>query len=47
MVRVGLDCGFPLTALVTSPSFLELGVEEGSNVTAVVKANAIHLIAKE
>jgi molybdate transport system ATP-binding protein len=44
MVRVGLDCGFPLTALVTSQMFRELGVVEGERVTALVRTGAIHLL---
>src|SRR5262249_10543495 len=46
MVRVQLDCGFPLTALVTRPSCDELGLIEGSPVTAVLKVPAIHLIPR-
>jgi molybdate transport system ATP-binding protein len=47
MVRVGLDCGFPLTALVTGQACAELGLREGDRVTALVKAPAVHLIPKD
>jgi molybdate transport system ATP-binding protein len=46
MVRVGVDCGFPLTALVTNQACVELGLREGQRVIAVVKAPAIHLIPR-
>jgi molybdate transport system ATP-binding protein len=46
MVRVGLDCGFPLTALVTRPASEELGLREGDTLTALLKAPSIHLIRR-
>jgi molybdate transport system ATP-binding protein len=46
LIRVGLDCGFPLTALVTRPAADELGLNEGQAVTAIVKARAIHLVQR-
>jgi molybdate transport system ATP-binding protein len=46
LVRVELEAGFPLTALVTRASAETLGLQEGSLVTAVIKASAIHLIPK-
>ncbi len=46
LVRVTLDCGFPLTALVTRQAQEELGLSEGGQVVAVIKAAAIHLIAR-
>lgn len=46
MVRVTLDCGFPLVALVTSHAIAELGVAVGLELSAVVKAPAIHLIRR-
>ena len=46
MVRVGLDCGFALTALVTRPAAEELGLAEGGTVTAMLKAPALHLISR-
>ena len=47
LVRVQLDCGFPMTALVTRPAWEELGLREGSRVLALVKAPAIHLIPRD
>jgi len=44
LVRVVLDCGFPVSALVSRPACAELGLEVGGKVTALVKAAAIHLI---
>ncbi len=38
MVRVGLDCGFPLAALITRPACDELNLREGTTITALVKA---------
>jgi tungstate transport system ATP-binding protein len=44
-MRVLVDCGFPLAAAVTRRSLEDLGLGEGSAVTAVFKASAVHLIA--
>lgn len=46
MVRISLDCGFSLTALVTRQACQELDLREGTPVIALVKAPAIHLIAR-
>jgi tungstate transport system ATP-binding protein len=43
-VRVIIDCGFPLVALVTQRSAEELGFVVGSAVTAHFKATAPHLL---
>ncbi|MFZ5852945.1 MAG: ABC transporter ATP-binding protein [Chloroflexota bacterium] len=45
LVRVGLDVGFPLRALVTRQAFDELGAGPGRALVALVKAPAVHLIA--
>lgn len=45
LVRVGLDCGFELTALITRPSCNELAIHLGQTVFASIKTPAIHLIA--
>ncbi|NPV05925.1 MAG: ABC transporter ATP-binding protein [Syntrophaceae bacterium] len=42
--RVHLDCGFPLVAYVTSQSLDGMGLIEGLQVAAFVKATAIHVI---
>ncbi|HVU86689.1 MAG TPA: molybdenum ABC transporter ATP-binding protein [Pirellulales bacterium] len=44
MVRVGLDCGFSLTALITRPACDELNLQVGDRVVALIKAPAIHLV---
>lgn len=46
LIRVELDCGFGLTALITRPACDELQLRIGSTVTAMVKAPAIHLIPR-
>jgi molybdate transport system ATP-binding protein len=46
VVRVTVDCGFTLSALITRPACDELRLAEGSAVTAVVKATAVHLISR-
>jgi molybdate transport system ATP-binding protein len=46
VVRVTLDCGFALSALITRPACDEMRLAPGSAVTAVVKATAIHLIPR-
>lgn len=46
MVRVSLDCGFPLKALVTYQACQSMGLRERDEVIALVKAPAIHLIAR-
>jgi tungstate transport system ATP-binding protein len=45
LVRVNLDCGFPLIALITRMSCDNLGLENGKTVYASFKATAIHVIA--
>ncbi|MGE4054075.1 MAG: ABC transporter ATP-binding protein [Vicinamibacterales bacterium] len=44
--RVTVDCGFPLAALITRHAREELNLQPGSQVTAAVKATAIHLVAR-
>jgi molybdate transport system ATP-binding protein len=46
MVRLGLTCGFPLTALITRQACDELALQEGEQVTALLKAPAIHLVPR-
>jgi molybdate transport system ATP-binding protein len=46
LVRVELDTGFPLFALVTRPACEELGLQEGETITALIKAPAIHLVPR-
>jgi molybdate transport system ATP-binding protein len=46
LVRVLIDCGFPLTAVVTRPAADELGLCEGAAVVALLKATAVHLLPR-
>lgn len=46
LVRVGLDCGFPLAAVITRTSADELALDVGVRVTASIKAPAVHLIRR-
>ncbi len=46
LMRITLDCGFPLRALVTKQACQEMQLCEGEMVTALVKAPAIHLIPR-
>jgi molybdopterin-binding protein len=43
-VRVSVDCGCMLTALITRRSCTELGLAVGAEVVAGVKATAIHVL---
>ncbi|HEX3001496.1 MAG TPA: ABC transporter ATP-binding protein [Methanoregula sp.] len=45
-VRVSVDCGFTLTALITRRSCSELSLMVGTPVIAGVKATAIHVLAE-
>ncbi|MBH0199706.1 MAG: ABC transporter ATP-binding protein [Nitrospira sp.] len=44
LVQVIVDCGFPLTALITRSALKELGFAVGSQVRAAFKAGSVHLI---
>lgn len=46
LYRVRVDCGFPLTALVTRPSAEEMGLEVGEDITVSFKASAAHVIKR-
>ena len=45
-VRLDIDCGFPLTALVTTQSADDLDLRIGGAVIASFKASAVHLIPR-
>jgi molybdate transport system ATP-binding protein len=47
MVRVAIDCGFSLKALVTCQACEDLDLREGTEVTALLKAPAIRVISLE
>jgi molybdate transport system ATP-binding protein len=46
LTRVTVNAGFQLVALVTRQAIADLGLEKGSDVVAVFKASAVHLIPK-
>lgn len=46
LMRVELDCGFPLTALLTRQSCEDMKLAPGDRVTAQVKAQHVHLIGR-
>jgi len=46
LVRVFIDCGLPIVALITRGSANEMKLKEGQSVTATFKATAVHLIPR-
>jgi molybdate transport system ATP-binding protein len=46
LMRVDLDCGFPLCALLTRQACEELALQPGDRVVALVKAPQVHLISR-
>ena len=46
LVRVVVDCGFPLVSLITRASALLLELKPGKEVIATFKATAVHLIGR-
>ncbi|HEX8341777.1 MAG TPA: ATP-binding cassette domain-containing protein [Tepidisphaeraceae bacterium] len=46
LLRIDLDCGFPLVALITKSAGETLSLYAGMNVTAQVKAPSMHVIAR-
>jgi molybdopterin-binding protein len=46
LVRVEVDCGFPVLALITRASAQEMQLNDGLDVTASFKATAVHLIPR-
>lgn len=46
LVRVEMDCGFPLTAMLTKQSAEDMKLNPGDRVIAQVKAQHVHLIAR-
>lgn len=47
LTRVELDAGFPLFAFITRPACEELALRTGVTVTALIKAPAVHLVARD
>ena len=46
MLRIALDCGFPLAALLTRQACEDLSLKEKDRVTALVKAPNVHLVPR-
>ena len=46
MLRIQLDCGFPLSALLTRQACEELALREGNSVVALIKAPNVHLVPR-
>lgn len=46
LVRVVIDCGLPVVALITRGSAMDMKLEQGQPVTATFKATAVHLIPR-
>ena len=46
MLRIQLDCGFPLSALLTRQACEELALSEGNSVVALIKAPNVHLVPR-
>lgn len=47
LVRIDLDCGFPLAAFISRAALRELNLVAGSKVMAMIKAPAVHLVPRE
>ena len=46
LTRIELDCGFPLTAILTKQACAEMTLREGTAVLALIKAPQIHLVPR-
>jgi molybdate transport system ATP-binding protein len=46
MLRIEIDCGFTLTALLTRQACEELALQENDRVLAMIKATNVHLISR-
>lgn len=46
LMRIELDCGFPLTAILTKQACAEMALREGSTAMALIKAPQIHLVPR-
>lgn len=47
LVRIEVDCGFPLLGVLTKKSAEDLGIELGAEVHVSFKATAVHVIRRE
>ena len=46
LARVGIDCGFSLSAIVTRSALDELRLAPGTRIVAAIKAGAVHLVPR-
>jgi molybdate transport system ATP-binding protein len=46
LVRVGIDCGFPLSAMVTRSAVEDLHLSPGMPIVAAIKAGSVHLVPR-
>jgi molybdate transport system ATP-binding protein len=46
LTRVGVDCGFPLSAVVTRAAVEDLQLRPGVEIAASIKAGAVHLVPR-
>ncbi|HEX4348842.1 MAG TPA: ABC transporter ATP-binding protein [Verrucomicrobiae bacterium] len=46
LMRIELDCGFALTAVLTKQACAEMSLKEGASVFALIKAPQIHLVPR-
>jgi tungstate transport system ATP-binding protein len=46
LVHLTIDCGFPIGALITRPSFTEMELDIGRRVAVTFKASTVHLIPR-
>ena len=46
LTRIELDCGFPLTAVLTKQACAEMALKEGALTLALIKAPQIHLVPR-
>jgi molybdate transport system ATP-binding protein len=46
LTRIELDCGFPLTAVLTKQACTEMALGAGASAVALIKAPQIHLVPR-
>lgn len=47
LARITIECGFPLTAVITRSALTELGLAVGTSVRAAFKAGSVHLVSRQ
>jgi molybdate transport system ATP-binding protein len=46
LIRVSLDCGIPIVALITKPARDDMELKQGDSIIAVVKATSVHIVPR-